>query len=76
MAVALFDAAVLSGPQNAVKQVQQAIGVKADGRLEAKTLKRMDDNRSKTARALGVRVRTIRNKLRQYREAGEAEESS
>ncbi len=44
--------------------------------LILETLKRMDDNRSKTARALGVTVRTIRNKLRQYREAGQADESS
>ncbi|MFQ5526618.1 MAG: sigma-54-dependent transcriptional regulator [Thermoanaerobaculia bacterium] len=44
--------------------------------LILETLKRMDNNRSKTARALGVTVRTIRNKLRQYREAGESFEGS
>jgi DNA-binding NtrC family response regulator len=42
--------------------------------LILETLKRLDDNRSKTAKALGVTVRTIRNKLRLYREAGELDE--
>ncbi len=42
--------------------------------LILETLKRLDYNRSKTATALGVTVRTIRNKLRRYREAGELDE--
>lgn len=44
--------------------------------LILETLKRLDNNRSRTATALGVTVRTIRNKLRLYREAGESNESS
>ncbi|MCP4205332.1 MAG: sigma-54-dependent Fis family transcriptional regulator [bacterium] len=44
--------------------------------LILETLKRLDNNRSRTAKALGVTVRTIRNKLRQYREAGELDEGS
>jgi two-component system response regulator FlrC len=35
------------------------------------TLERFDGNRTKTAEALGVSLRTIRNKLREYRERGE-----
>lgn len=34
------------------------------------TLDRFDGNRTQTAKALGVSLRTIRNKLRDYREAG------
>lgn len=36
-----------------------------------KTLKQFDGNRTRTAESLGVSVRTIRNKLKQYREDGE-----
>jgi transcriptional regulator with PAS, ATPase and Fis domain len=35
------------------------------------TLERFDGNRTRTAEALGVSLRTIRNKLREYRERGE-----
>jgi two-component system response regulator FlrC len=35
------------------------------------TLRQFDGNRTKTAESLGVSVRTIRNKLKQYRELGE-----
>jgi DNA-binding NtrC family response regulator len=34
--------------------------------LILKTLKEMDGNKTKTAKALGVSVRTIRNKLNEY----------
>ena len=34
------------------------------------TLDRLDGNRTHTARALGVSVRTIRNRLREYRLSG------
>ena len=47
----------------------------AEKLLILETLKRLDNNRSKTATALGVTVRTIRNKLRQYREAGGLDEN-
>jgi DNA-binding NtrC family response regulator len=36
------------------------------------TLKRLGGNRTHTARALGVSVRTIRNRLREYRALGQA----
>ena len=34
------------------------------------TLERFDGNRTRTAEALGVSLRTIRNKLRDYKEKG------
>ncbi len=40
--------------------------------LILETLKRLDNNRSQTARALGVTARTIRNKLKAYREDHES----
>lgn len=39
------------------------------------TLKRLGGNRTHTARALGVSVRTIRNRLREYRALGQAVEA-
>ena len=42
--------------------------------LLLETLELLDSTRSKAAAALGVTVRTIRNKLRRYREAGELDE--
>ncbi|HMA61654.1 MAG TPA: helix-turn-helix domain-containing protein, partial [bacterium] len=39
-------------------------------RLILRTLKQTDNNRTKAAKILGVSVRTIRNKLNQYKEEG------
>ncbi len=40
----------------------------AEKLLILETLKQMDNNKSRAARALGIDVKTIRNKLRAYRE--------
>lgn len=40
--------------------------------LIVRTLEEVDDNRTKAAKILGISIRTLRNKLREYREEGEA----
>ena len=41
-------------------------------RVILRTLERCDGNRTRTAEVLGLSLRTIRNRLREYREAGVA----
>ena len=40
------------------------------------TLERLNGNRTHTAKALGITVRTVRNRLRKYRTAAEGSASS
>ena len=39
-------------------------------RLILETLQEMDNNRTRSARQLGISIRTLRNKLAEYRAAG------
>ena len=56
-------AAAIPSPSEAQVSVR-----KMEEQLIFQTLKQVNDNRTQAAKRLGISVRTLRNKLKQYRE--------
>lgn len=65
-----------TGAENAVDDLRIRSGItvqEMEKRLIVETLKATDDNRTKAAELLGISIRTLRNKLNEYRMGGESE---
>jgi DNA-binding NtrC family response regulator len=65
--------AVASGAVDVIAEAEDMSLAAVERQLILRSLERCDGNRSKAAELMGVSIRTLRNKLAQYREEGRAE---
>jgi two-component system response regulator FlrC len=73
---AVGDASELAGSLHPEEKGRSAVSVREmEEQLIMKTLKEFHDNRTQAAKRLGISVRTLRNKLKVYREKESREES-
>jgi DNA-binding NtrC family response regulator len=66
-------AAAVSGVVDVIAEAEDMSLAAVERQLILRSLERCDGNRSKAAELMGVSIRTLRNKLAQYREEGRAE---
>jgi two-component system response regulator FlrC len=64
------EAGAVSGPQVPALRLAGMTVAEMERRLILETLRELESNRTRAARQLGISVRTLRNKLAEYRAAG------
>ncbi|MGD8667773.1 MAG: sigma 54-interacting transcriptional regulator, partial [Desulfobacterales bacterium] len=68
-----LDPAELDSPTQAAVAIQAGMTVKEmEKKLITQTLQEVDDNRTRAAELLGISIRTLRNKLKEYKQELEA----
>ena len=72
--ILMFDAGVQAAPQAPVAEMNDSFGGKTLAEVERQvilgTLRKLAGNRTRTSEVLGISIRTLRNRLREYRTAG------
>lgn len=67
----LLDEEINNGPTQEQAELVGLTVKELEERLIVQTLKHVNENRTHAAEMLGISIRTLRNKLREYREGGE-----